>query len=148
MCPRTKERAQTLVEFALVVPVLLLILAGTVEFGRAFWEYGVVLQAVQEGARFGAALGNANNDTAIATRVQQVAAAGGLTVAASSVTVTATCSYLSNAAVPAGSRTRGNILTVSLRYSHSVLMPFLPEGGFTLAPASSMQVEQGAPSTC
>ena len=47
------ERGQSSVEIALVLPVLLLMLAGLVDFGRAFQAYIVVTNAAREGARYG-----------------------------------------------------------------------------------------------
>ena len=46
------ERGQGLVEMALIVPVLLLMVAGLVDFGRAFRGYIVVTNAAREGARY------------------------------------------------------------------------------------------------
>jgi Flp pilus assembly protein TadG len=40
------------IEFALVLIVLLLIVAGVVEFGRAFWHYDTLAKATRDGARF------------------------------------------------------------------------------------------------
>jgi len=45
------ERGQALVEFALVVPMLLLLLLGVVEFGRAWNAYQVITDAAREAAR-------------------------------------------------------------------------------------------------
>ena len=53
-----RERGQSLVEFSLVVPVLTLILFGTLEFGLAFNHDLTVEYATREGARTGSALGN------------------------------------------------------------------------------------------
>jgi Flp pilus assembly protein TadG len=41
------------VETAIVIPILLLLLAAVVDFGRAFDAYIVLTNAVREGARFG-----------------------------------------------------------------------------------------------
>ena len=41
------------VEFALVAPIILLILFGIFEFGSAFWRKQVLTSAVREGARKG-----------------------------------------------------------------------------------------------
>lgn len=46
-------RGQGLVEFALLLPVLLLILLGTIEFGRIFFIYVNIANAAREGARYG-----------------------------------------------------------------------------------------------
>ena len=48
---RRSERGANLVEFAIVVPLLLLILAGVVDFGYAFHDYIIITNAAREGAR-------------------------------------------------------------------------------------------------
>lgn len=45
------QRAQGLVEFSLVAPVLLLLLFGVVDFGRAIYYYVTLQQAANEGVR-------------------------------------------------------------------------------------------------
>ncbi len=47
------ERGQGLVEFALVLPVLVLVLIAVLDFGRALYAYSVVANCAREGARFG-----------------------------------------------------------------------------------------------
>jgi len=47
-----KERGVELLEFALVLPFLLLLLVGTIEFGRAFYSYHILSKAVRDGARY------------------------------------------------------------------------------------------------
>ena len=44
---------QTLVEFALVIPILLLLLLGFLDLGRALFYYSSLSNAVREGARSG-----------------------------------------------------------------------------------------------
>ena len=48
------ERGQTLVEFALVLPILSLLLLGVIQFGIAFNNYITLTDAVRAGARKGA----------------------------------------------------------------------------------------------
>ena len=48
---RDAQRSQSLVEFALVAPILLLLLFGIVDFGRVIYTYVTINQAVNEGAR-------------------------------------------------------------------------------------------------
>ena len=48
---RRRQRAQALVEFALIVPVLILILLGTVDAGRLIFAYNAVSNAAREGGR-------------------------------------------------------------------------------------------------
>jgi hypothetical protein len=47
-----KEKAQGLVEFALILPVLLLLLLGIIEAARVIWAYITVQTAVREAARY------------------------------------------------------------------------------------------------
>lgn len=48
-----QRRGQSLVEFALILPVLILIFMGIVDFGRAIYAYNSVSNAAREGARTG-----------------------------------------------------------------------------------------------
>jgi Flp pilus assembly protein TadG len=48
-----RERGQSLVETGIVFPILLLLLAAVVDFGRAFDAYIVLTNAAREGARWG-----------------------------------------------------------------------------------------------
>lgn len=45
------QRSQSLVEFAIVAPLLLILLFGIVDFGRVIYTYVTLNQAVNEGAR-------------------------------------------------------------------------------------------------
>ena len=45
------ERGAELIEFALTLPILLLVVLGIIEFGFVFREYEVVTNAAREGAR-------------------------------------------------------------------------------------------------
>ena len=71
---RQGERGQSLVEVALVAPVLLLVLLGAVQFALVVHVRGVVTAAVQEGARYAAAEGRTPADGV--TRAQAVLDAG------------------------------------------------------------------------
>lgn len=48
------QRGQALVEFAIVLPIMLLVLFGMVEFGRIFYTQLAVNNAAREGARWAA----------------------------------------------------------------------------------------------
>lgn len=51
-------KAQAMVEFALVLPILLLVIVGLLEVGRAIFLYSAVFSAAREGVRYGSASGN------------------------------------------------------------------------------------------
>lgn len=50
---RNPEKGQSLTEFAISVFILLVLLAGTVDAGRAFFTFMALRDAVQEGALWG-----------------------------------------------------------------------------------------------
>lgn len=53
------NRGQSMVEFALILPILLLLVLGIIEFGRVFNQTLIVTAAAREGAR-SAAVGNSD----------------------------------------------------------------------------------------
>ena len=54
---KPRARAQTMVEFALVMPILLLIMVGLLEVGRLIFMNSIVALASREAARYGSATG-------------------------------------------------------------------------------------------
>ena len=102
-----RERGATAVEFALLLPVLLLLLFGIIDFGRALNAQITLTQAAREGARL-AALGQSSST--VQTRTQ--AAATGLSPV--TVTVTTSCPVNAGAGVDA---------VVSLSYAFSFVTP-------------------------
>src|SRR5574338_843270 len=52
-----KNRAQAMVEFAIVLPLLLLLLYGLLEVGRLLFIYSTVVTASRQAARYGATTG-------------------------------------------------------------------------------------------
>lgn len=51
---RATETGQSLVEFAMVLPLFLILMFGLVDFGRAFYSWMLITEAAREGARTGA----------------------------------------------------------------------------------------------
>lgn len=59
---KNTQNAQGMVEFALVLPILLLLILGIIGFGHLFFVYSATVSASREAARFGAAVGVTQND--------------------------------------------------------------------------------------
>jgi Flp pilus assembly protein TadG len=117
------ERGAEVVEFALVLPMLLLLGLGICDFGMLFQRYEVVTNAAREGARAGAVGLTAAQVTAV---VQTYLNAGGLT-ATPTIQVTETT---------IGANPSLNAVRVSVAY---------PNGSFIVGPlvqmlGSSLQV--------
>jgi len=128
-------RAQATVEFALVLPVFMLLTAGAIQFGQLFFAYAQLLQATQEGARYGAVLHH--SDPEIIARVRQVSPGG----AADNVTVATTVSPTNSGVVAANSRAAGNVLTVTASHSQRLVIPFFSLSTVPLTGRTSMVVE-------
>ena len=69
---------QSLIEFALVLPILLLVLFGITEFGRAIMVTNVLHTASREGARL-AAVSSVGDSLSVQGRVQEVLDAANIT---------------------------------------------------------------------
>jgi len=59
--PSRTECGQSLVELALTITMLMILLAGTVDLGRAFFTYMAMRDAAQEGASYGSLHPSENN---------------------------------------------------------------------------------------
>ena len=74
---RTSERGAELVEMAIVLPLLLLVMMGIVDFAFMFQRFLVLTNAAVEGARVGTLPGY-SLDTDVPLRVQDYATGGGV----------------------------------------------------------------------
>ena len=72
---RSGQRSQALIEFALISPVLLLVIFGVIDIGRAVFYYDTLNHAAREGARAAVAASNQlpTNTTVLTTvRTQMI----------------------------------------------------------------------------
>lgn len=80
MKARSSERGSQLIEFALVLPLLLLIIAGIAEFGLLFHAAEITGNAAREGARLAVIPGNETDGYAtVISRVNGFLSDSGLT---------------------------------------------------------------------
>jgi Flp pilus assembly protein TadG len=88
---RRSSRGAAAVEFALIVPILVMLLLGTVTTGLAYSDHLSITNATREGARFGSAVDyNASPTTwgdSVQSRVQQVYFNSGSTLSTSQICV-------------------------------------------------------------
>lgn len=80
---RVRSSGQSVVEFAFILPLLVILLFGIVEVGRMLMQTNVLTQAAREGAR-AAAVGS--DSTTAAARAEDVLEAAGITPASIEVT--------------------------------------------------------------
>lgn len=125
-----RNDGQELIEYALVLPVLMLLLLGIMEFGMLILSYNTIANAAREGARFGVV------DPSNTSGIQN--AAKGLTTGLNQDALT----VLVNDPPPAG-----NAIRVKVTYNHPLVTgPIIAAvgGGGTvqLSTVATMQIEQ------
>jgi Flp pilus assembly protein TadG len=125
----SSERGAQVIEFAIVLPILLVVFAGIVDFGLIFNRYEVVVNAAREGAR----VGSLPNYTLaeVQTRVNNYlnAGLGAGTSANATVTMVGT-----NVASAVGDPYPARTVTVALTNGYWLLGPLI-----TLVGGSSAQ---------
>lgn len=131
-----RSRGQSLVEFALVVPVFLMIAFGTIDFGLAFDSSLTITNAAREGARYGV---TDPTTSAIQARVREVA--GRLND--SRLAVSVSCRTAAGAACAGGmaGAVSGTTLVVTVNYSYSMLTPIAFGTTIPLSSTAQMRVE-------
>jgi Flp pilus assembly protein TadG len=112
---RLNEHGAVAAEFALLLPVLLIILFGIIEFGMIMYGREVVTNASREGARAG-----------IVMRIPAVTAAEITTVATSYLTGTGVSPAQVTITVPAFGGGTGTPVTVTATYDYPWLIPYIP----------------------
>jgi Flp pilus assembly protein TadG len=129
------QRGQAVTEFAVILPVLLLVLLAIYQFGVVFNNYIQVTAAAREGARKAAVSrtsGSCSSVQALAVSAAK-AAAPGLNQSNINVTVSATCT--NNAYAP-GTDTK---VTVTYPYAISILGKVVASGN--LSSSTTMREE-------
>jgi Flp pilus assembly protein TadG len=107
---RHTQQGQALVEFAILLPVLLLLLLGIVQFGVTFNNYIQVTSAAREGARKASVSRQLGSVAATAAaRTSAKGAAPNLSLSDAQITVTAP-----------GAWTQGTDVKVTVKYPYAI----------------------------
>jgi Flp pilus assembly protein TadG len=137
---RRDTRGTEAVEFALVLPILMLVVAGIFDMGFLFNNYQTLTNAAREGARVAVVPGWAQTD--VEDRVKQYLQADGMNPDAAQIDVTGVQINVGGAPISAVK------VVVSYPYNYMVLGPIagvLQGGGtfdvVTLTAASTMRTE-------
>ncbi len=139
---RRRTRGQALVEFALVLPIFILLLAGMLDFGSALYSRMTVINAAREGAR-AAVTAPLKSDipSLVSTAVSN--ASNGLSVGASAScfaikTTPAPCNFGSG---PGTLAKAGDAVDVKVTYTYQTFFPFLFGATFDLGTTVRMVLE-------
>lgn len=121
------ERGAAAVEFALVAPVLILLLLGIMEFSKAFHDQASLSAAAREGAR-AMALG----DTVAEARAAARDAAGGLTLTDAQIAVSPT-------SCTTGAAGENRTVTVTIRHRQTFVAGLFGNTGVNLEGKAAMR---------
>ena len=129
---RAGERGSTLVEGALCFTVFLMIIFGTIDFGRMVFAYNFVSYSAREATRYALAHGTKYPVSAdnLTTFVKNEA----IGLDPSAITVTPTWSDTNH--VP------GSTVQVQVQYAFQPIAPYMPTGLLTLSSTSKMLISQ------
>lgn len=124
-----KEKGQSMVEFALVIPVLLLIVIGIIEFGFMFSSYLTLTNASREAVRF---ISLGGDDVSAILRANNVA----VNTDPNRMEI--------NISPTSSNRSRGDSVTVEIIYAYDFLTPFMDAlmgNNFNLRVEATMRIE-------
>lgn len=136
MTMTSRQRGQGLVEFALTIPLFILMLLGLVDLGRAVYAYTTISNAAREGAR----LAIVNQTQAGGTYIAQAEAANSATslgIAAASVTISFRTPDLSGSCA---NRTIGCVAQVTVPYSFTAITPIVGNIVGTINMSSTVRI--------
>jgi Flp pilus assembly protein TadG len=149
--PLKGERGSGLVEYAVVFMILITMLLGIVEFGRALYAYHFVSSAAREATRYAMVRGCSTPTTncptpatgdSIQTFVQNVP----LGIDATQVTATTTWPVLPNSpavcSTPNGYNAPGCTVQVQVTYVFNFIFPFVSNSSLTMTSTSQMVISQ------
>lgn len=156
---RRREGGQALLEFALVFPVIVLVLISFLEIGRAVNDYNTLTNAARQGARVAAvnqisAHTECNESRPVEDPLNAHWSIWGCVMAASSPMQIASGDISVTYAAPAGTTLVctsplhvGCIASVTVTYNYSVATPFVNKliGPMTMSQTSQMPVERVFP---
>ena len=144
-----------MVEFAIVLPVFLLVLCGILDFGFMLFDRMSLINAVREGARAGSVIADPTQiPAAVQARVISAAAQSGLGLSAPNVAAV-TCLETTSTATPTPSCTWslynvnsnktgaqvGDSVLVTVNYNYQTFFPLLFGKKFTLSTTVQMVLE-------
>jgi Flp pilus assembly protein TadG len=117
------RRGQAVVEFALILPLFLLLVFGALEFGRAYYDLHLLITAAREGGREASLPGTTEAD--VQATVDSFLTGAGL---AGSWTAVPLAYDQSGTEIPLASAQEGDTVRVTVTYDFTVLVGSLLPG--------------------
>lgn len=121
-------RGQSLVEFAVVFPVFMLILGGVIQFGIIFWGQNTLNQIVRDAARYGATVPDCIAHD-IVPKTQAIAASSAFVGTLGTVTVVLPDAGSDPGVCPPATNTRAVWARIDAAAQVPIFFPWLPGSG-------------------
>ena len=125
------SRGQTLVEFAIAASVFFATIFGTIEFGLAIWQYNMMSNLAQEGARYAQVHGLNSGSSLTSAQIQTWVRSRAVGISGVNVTTT-----------PDPPGDPGTIVTVIVTHDFTPETSFIPNGTLTLSSTARMIVSR------
>lgn len=148
-----RRRGQAMVEFALVIPIFMLVLSGILDFGFALFSRMTVINAAREGARAAVMVSDTTTILTVAPASARAAATQGgidmthLTVSTpkciqGNLTTTSPCNFdhVHDATHLSGAQT-GDSVSVTVHYTYHTFFPLAFGTTFDLSSTVQMVIE-------
>lgn len=118
-------KGQSLIEFALILPMMLVVMFMITEFGRALYTYNVLATAAREGARLAVIKSASTASSAGTARMNSILTAANM-ASGSTVTVAVDNDYK-------GTGTKVVVATVTRPFTWAMSGPITMNGGATVS---------------
>jgi Flp pilus assembly protein TadG len=133
------ERGAEIVEFALVLPFLILMCLGVIEFGRIYYAYNILTKAVRDGARYAATSRIRSDGTfssTIVARTRRLVVFGNVNGSGSRILPNLQTTQVNVTPLTSGGQ---QYVTVGVAYPYSPLFSLIIPTSLTLRPSLRMQ---------
>jgi Flp pilus assembly protein TadG len=128
---RPRTRGQSLAEFAIVFPVLMLVLGGIIQFGILFWGQNTLTQIARDTGRWAATQPGCDTGTVNVLATAKTIAANSSLIGTSSTWTSPTnvdVSWTGTPCPPVDNSTAAYV-TITLHHTVPVFFPWIPGNG-------------------
>ncbi|MBV8515495.1 MAG: pilus assembly protein [Acidobacteria bacterium] len=143
---RARQRGTTIVEQALILPVLLALMFGAIDMARALYAYHYVGYIAREATRWASVRGGGINGATTQLQVQNfVSNVAGMGLDPAQITSTTNWMAPPNGSPLCGGASPekpGCIVQVTVNYNYKFIFPFLPGGTLRMSSESQMIITQ------
>jgi Flp pilus assembly protein TadG len=125
---RHRSRGQSLVEFAIVFPVLMLILGGIIQFGIIFWGQNTLTQVARDTGRWAATQVVCPTNDTVTPVANSIAAASSLIGYQTAADLTVSVA-MSGDPCPVATNQQVAYVTITISHPVPIFFPFVPGNG-------------------